>query len=778
MGDILDVNKDKLTNEQRQELAASVKASIDKHHNAVEMEQAAAARGHNIQRRGHRYPGDQSLGYGDFGMFGFNSGVSNPRLLGPFADSWPGSYFYSGYFGGSSLHHNGLFGQSNLLGGQGSLVGLKRSTQVAHYKMAACVAAYKGFGLAKNVIDMMANFASEGLKIKHPNKTTERFLQRWAFHVDLNGRVKDILRTYYKNANVFIYRTLGTIDNSTYTKLRRSRSKIEDGMRPIADRVKIAKSEQDVDPVSDPQQTERGNTKEIPWRYTLLNPFQMELRGNKFFGKHRWVFVLDHETASSNREDPGTIDFLEETDVNLPPEFKRLSKLLSEEAEGNERNDPRVVDLDQTKLYTMHYMKDDHEDWADPMLWPVMADIFYKNKLRQMDISVCESVINSVVIFKLGNLEKGYIPDKNVMSEFSELLRTPTQSMNMVWNDAIAIEDSYPPVDRILGMQKYESVDRDILRGIGIPDTLIGGATKGNFSTDFLGVRTLLERLEEGREVVKRWLIKELDYLSKSLGLKGKPIIRFGKMSLRDEKAEKQLILNLLDRNIVSIEAVLEAFGEDFELELERMKGEQRIRDEQGLLDKHGPYVEPMTDMDLEEQMQKEQEARRREREIDKRIQKDKQQDREKKNQQGPKGRPVNTKDIKQEKKRETKPQGMAAIINYEHTRAAYVKLLNRVEKVLANQLLQATGKKTKRSLSKKEAEFLEYGMFTLSSLFSPDEKVDELTVLSALKARPVLGQNIMEVYQSMKTENMSLSDRKSAMASAIAHITCGGTNA
>ena len=36
----------------------------------------------------------------------------------------------------------------------------------------------------------------------------------------------------------------------------------------------------------------------------------------------------------------------------------------------------------------------------------------------------------------------------------------------------------------------------DILKGGSGADTLIGGAQKGNFSTGFLGVRTLLERLE------------------------------------------------------------------------------------------------------------------------------------------------------------------------------------------------------------------------------------------------------------------------------------------
>ena len=77
-----------------------------------------------------------------------------------------------------------------------------------------------------------------------------------------------------------------------------------------------------------------------------------------------------------------------------------------------------------------------------------------------------------------------------------------------------------------------------------------------------------------------------------------------------EKKAEKMLMIQLLDRNIISIEAVLEAFGEDFTIELERLRDEQKIRDETGLLQKHSPYVDPINEMDPEEQMKKEAEFR------------------------------------------------------------------------------------------------------------------------------------------------------------------------
>lgn len=783
----LGIDTKDLDNKQIAAMEKSVAGAIEVNKENAQREMAMTQASFEIQRRGQNLPGDIGKNFGLFtDGFGLHGRLDN---LGPFANTYPGSYFFSGFFGGDGYgsHGGGDYAGYGLFGGygQGSHTAFKRNTNLAHRKMGLCVSAYKGFGLAKNVIDLMANFAAEGLRIKHPNKTVESFLNRWAYHVDLECRVKDILRYYYKYGNVFVYRTLGQLDENTYMKMRRSRAKLSKGMPGF----NIAK---DLDPTSDPQQTEKFEQtqqekkkpvakRNLPWKYTLLNPFQMELRGSKFFGSHRWVFVLDNNTVNQIRNNAiknkynTYTDFLDETDVNLPQEFRNLSNTLSKDAPDGENNDPRVVELDQTKLYTMHYMKDDHEDWAEPLLWPVMADIFYKNKLRQMDISVCNSVINAVTIYKLGNYKEGFIATKEMMSKFSEFLRTPTQAMNMVWNDAISIESTYPPVEKILGIQKYESVDRDILRGIGIPDTLIGGQVKSNFSTGFLGVRTLLERLEEGRNTVIRWLMKELELIVETFGIRRMPSIRFGKMSLRDEKAEKQLILQLLDRNIISIQAVLETFGEEFEIELQRLKEENEVREETGLFQKHSPYTDPINDLDVEEQMNKEAELKLQEKRLTHKLKlqenKNKQKpDRPDKN-AGPNGRPGGTDGIPQETKRETKPQGMAWLVDYEKTKADALKFVDKVEKVVAKQVLEAVGKKDKRSLTKDEMAGLEAITFAVASQCSLVTPVSVDVVKSVIKRSPNINGHVYSVYKDMLKSDMTLRDRKVAMASAIAYF-------
>ena len=39
--------------------------------------------------------------------------------------------------------------------------------------------AYDKVGIIRNVIDLMSDFASQGLAIVHPNKTIEKFYRKW-----------------------------------------------------------------------------------------------------------------------------------------------------------------------------------------------------------------------------------------------------------------------------------------------------------------------------------------------------------------------------------------------------------------------------------------------------------------------------------------------------------------------------------------------------------------------------------------------------------------------
>jgi hypothetical protein len=286
-----------------------------------------------------------------------------------------------------------------------------------------------------------------------------------------------------------------------------------------------------------------------------------------------------------------------------------------------------------------------------------------------------------------------------------------------------------------------------------------------------LGVRTLLERLEEGRQAVERWLLKELELIVRTLGIRKMPTIKFGKMSLRDEQKEKQLIIQLLDRNIVSIEAVLEAFGEDFGIELERMRDEEKIRQTTGLMQKHSPYPDPISDMDEEEKLKMSSMLKLKEqREAQKAKQREAKKQTETNNDRAPNGRPIGTDGIPQAVKRETKPQGMAWLMDYEKQKARAISHVDEVEKIISAEVLRVTGKSTKRSLTRHEAQGIEDMTFAVASKIPMGTDITTDAVRNILQNNLTIDSPVYSTYSNIENKE-TLSDRKIAMASAIAYV-------
>ena len=195
-----------------------------------------------------------------------------------------------------------------------------------------------------------------------------------------------------------------------------------------------------------------------------------------------------------------------------------------------------------------------------------------------MDISVAESVINTFTIIKLGNTPEGFPATPEMFKKFAALLATKTKSPNLIWNDLVSIEAEYPPVEKILGEEKYEQVNKEIRSALGIPEVILSGTGKGNFANSFLAVKTLLERLEGARQHILRWLNEQVNAVAMAMDFRKPPIIKMSHIDLNDENQQKTLMLDMADRGMLSYQTCIEALGENFEIEVQRMKEEDSFR--------------------------------------------------------------------------------------------------------------------------------------------------------------------------------------------------------
>lgn len=435
---------------------------------------------------------------------------------------------------------------TSLLSGTQSTFG--GNSKAFHDIIRECITVYYSTPIIRNIIDLMTDFACEGLKIHHSKDSVEVFFNNWARKTGFFNTVVRAVHTVLLTGNCIIMRQMGKIKPKTVREL--SKAGLEN------DKVK-------------PNQ--------IPVGYTILNPMRLEIENSELFNEKLIYFRFTDKDAEriNNPKSESDREYIR----GLPKEFV-------EEAKKSKR-----ALLPNDKLISLHYKKLEWQEWAFPLIFSALDDINFKKMLRQMDESSALDVIKSIIFIKLGKMEEGFAPDAARFNKLASLFKDPSSGKTILWDNLVSVESTYPPIEKILGSEKYEVVNRDILSNFGVSEILISGSS-GNFSSGFLSVRTLQEKLETIREdVLNNFIIPEMELIKKALGFTSMPAIKFSSMSLRDEAAEKKLILDLVDRKIVSPETALEIFEIDSDVEEVRLNKSTIKKDSLSPFDK--PPVAP-----------------------------------------------------------------------------------------------------------------------------------------------------------------------------------------
>ena len=88
-----------------------------------------------------------------------------------------------------------------------------------------CMQAYDKVGIIRNVIDLMSDFASQGLAIVHPNKTIEKFYRKWWQEVGGVDRSERFLNYLYRTGNVVVRRRTARINKQQKKKSKKLSSR-------------------------------------------------------------------------------------------------------------------------------------------------------------------------------------------------------------------------------------------------------------------------------------------------------------------------------------------------------------------------------------------------------------------------------------------------------------------------------------------------------------------------------------------------------------------------
>ena len=124
--------------------------------------------------------------------------------------------------------------------------------------------------------------------------------------------------------------------------------------------------------------------------------------------------------------------------------------------------------------------------------------------------------------------------------------------------------------------------------GLGIPPTLTGTFGAAGTTNNFISLKTLTQRLQYGRDVLISFWAKEIEEVQKAMGFREPARIEFDRMDLSNEEAEKSLLIQLADRNLISDEMLRKRFGLDADMEqVEWLENKQRQNKKSILA---GPY--------------------------------------------------------------------------------------------------------------------------------------------------------------------------------------------
>jgi len=576
--------------------------------------------------------------------------------------------------------------------------------------IAACQGIYRKVGMVRNIIDLMSDFASEGLDLRHPVKKHERFFKKWAEKVNLQDRAHTFMKLLLRDANVVVRRKMAKISKPAAKEMSRAQEEPE----------KITTTKKS------------GNKGQVPWRYTFLSPTIIEKTGGemgKFFGDNQLAMRIPTTLARAIQKKRKT-----------PEEQAIMEKLPAEVIEAAQGKGNRLVSLSDDKMYVDYYKKDDWEEWATPFLFGILEDVMLKDKMKLADMAALDGVINVIRLWKLGNSDKQILPTRTAVNRLLDMLQHNVGggAMDLVWDDMIDLKVEYPPVDKILGSEKYDSVNLDIIRGLGIPDLLIGAGEIGNGGSDavFAQLKTLTERLEYVRLRCIVWLETELQMVAEAMGIKKTPEIVFGIMSLRDEAAEKQLLIQLLDRGIVSNERVLQVFGQNFAIELENMRREQKIRvAEDGVLEKANPYYRPKSVMDLQHQYNMELQGLKSEEGGGENLVGD--QPREEETKEA--GRPPGSRDTEPRDDRTEKVLSVYKAIAEEHISA--------IDKIFDQRYLKSKKVKNLRSLTREQRDELEYTKRAILATVRPSDKITSELIATRASKSP---ENLVKIFNKL----------------------------
>ena len=243
------------------------------------------------------------------------------------------------------------------------------------------------------------------------------------------------------------------------------------------------------------------------------------------------------------------------------------------------------IPLDNLSVSHLKYGESPYRRYGISMIRRLFPILAYKTKLMTAQWIVAERMIIPIKIVKVGTEERPASAQDiaNVQTQLATTANDP--NLVIVTHHAFDIQWVGAGSQVLQLSNEWDFINQEILDGLGINKMLLNSEGPV-YSSAAIGAEVMIQRLEDWRRELKRWVerniylpvakmkgfIEENEWNEKEFII---PKIKWNSLNLRDINQERQMILNLFDKGLVSRKRVLEEFDIDPDTESEQMRYER-----------------------------------------------------------------------------------------------------------------------------------------------------------------------------------------------------------
>lgn len=218
--------------------------------------------------------------------------------------------------------------------------------------------------------------------------------------------------------------------------------------------------------------------------------------------------------------------------------------------------------------FTTHFSRksDNRSPWGTPYVVKAFPALSFKHRLRDLDNSTIEGMIQRIWIVKVGHEDFSsplHIPDNDrVMLAIGMFKQLQTQNFAVWGGPDLETEEFGSSENNVLSLtDRYKSADDDIRVALGVPKILTSGEGSGS-SKDFSVYIKVLSQMERYHIQLKNWIDHKMRQIAVENGYKDQfPQFFWMMLKTQDTEKAKNIITKLWESSLMGRRMSLNYLG-------------------------------------------------------------------------------------------------------------------------------------------------------------------------------------------------------------------------